>query len=78
MFCVEEVRANDLVIGHTARFTNHFDAYFLLGKVFWCGCELITFTIHNIFTNFNNIFLTREGMHTPPYIFPEDKDGTSA
>uniref|UniRef100_A0A453DK50 Uncharacterized protein n=1 Tax=Aegilops tauschii subsp. strangulata TaxID=200361 RepID=A0A453DK50_AEGTS len=62
MLCVEEVRGNGgLVIGLTARFTNHFDAYFLLGKVFWCGCEFIAFT------NFGHIFPTANGMHTLPY-----------
>ncbi|KAE8819216.1 Auxin-induced protein 5NG4 [Hordeum vulgare] len=74
MFCVEEVRANGLVIGFITRFTNHFDTYFLLAKVFWCGCEFITFTTHNIFTNFNNIFSTLEGVHTLSYIFPEDEE----
>ncbi|KAE8817215.1 Auxin-induced protein 5NG4 [Hordeum vulgare] len=74
MFHVEQVRANSPVIGLTARFTNRFDAYFLLGKVFWCGCELTVFTTHNIFTNFDNIFPTCKGMHTLPYIFLEDEE----
>ncbi|KAE8781826.1 hypothetical protein D1007_44842 [Hordeum vulgare] len=33
-FRIKEVPANGLVIVLTARFTNLFDAYFLLGKVF--------------------------------------------
>ncbi|KAE8807124.1 Auxin-induced protein 5NG4 [Hordeum vulgare] len=73
MFCFEKVRADGLMIGLTARFTNHFDAY-LLGKVFWCGCEFIAFTTHNIFTKFYNTFPTREEMHTLTYIFPEDEE----
>ncbi|KAE8821574.1 Auxin-induced protein 5NG4 [Hordeum vulgare] len=67
MFGVEEVHANGLVIGLFARFTNRLDAYFLLDKVFSCGCEVSAFTSHNIFTNFDNIFPTVDGMHTLPY-----------
>ncbi|KAE8809910.1 Auxin-induced protein 5NG4 [Hordeum vulgare] len=74
MFRVDEVRANGLVIGLLAHFTNRFDTYFLLDKVFWCGCEFIAFTTDNIFIKFDNIFPTHEGMHTLPYIFPEDQE----
>ena len=68
MFRLEEVRPNSTtpVIGLIANFTNRFDAYYLLGKVFWCGCEFITFTTYNIFMDFNNIFPTRNGMHNLP------------
>ena len=59
-------------IGLTVTFTNRFDAYYLLGKVFWCGCEFIAFTTHNIFTNFDCVFPTRDGMHTLPYYIGED------
>ena len=41
--------------------------------MFWCGCEFIAFTTHNIFTNFDCIFPTRDGMHSLPYYI--DKDG---
>ncbi|KAE8792842.1 Auxin-induced protein 5NG4 [Hordeum vulgare] len=74
MFHVEEVCANDIVIDLTACFTNRFDAYFLLGKVFSCVCEFIAFTAHNIFTNFDNIFPTHEGMHSLPYIIPKEEE----
>ncbi|KAE8808808.1 Auxin-induced protein 5NG4 [Hordeum vulgare] len=73
MFRIEEVRANGLVIGLLAHFTNRFDAYFLLDKVFSCGCEFIAFTTQNIFTTFDNMFPTHEGMLTLPYIFLEDE-----
>jgi hypothetical protein len=42
MFHLEEQRPH---------FTNMFDAYYLLGQVFWCGCEIIAFTTYNIFTD---------------------------
>ena len=74
MFRLDEVRPNSRTppIGLTVTFTNRFDAYYLLGKVFWCGCEFIAFTTHNIFTNFDCVFPTRDGMHTLPYYIGED------
>ena len=74
MFRLDEVRPNSKSppIGLTVTFTNRFDAYHLLGKVFWCGCEFIAFTTHNIFTNFYCIFPTRDGMHNLPYYIVED------
>ena len=54
------------------RFTNPFDAYYLLGHVFWCGCEFIAFTMYNIFTDFDSAFPANERMHTLPY--PTDDD----
>ena len=74
MFRLDEVRPNSWSppIGLTVTFTNRFDAYYLLGKVFWCGCEFIAFTTHNIFTNFDCIFPTRDGMHNLPYYIGED------
>ncbi|CAM0883907.1 unnamed protein product [Alopecurus aequalis] len=69
MFQVEEVRRNEnsSVIVLLAHFTNPFDAYHLLGQVYWCGCEFITFTMYNIYTNFDCIFPERNQMHTLPY-----------
>ncbi|KAE8819668.1 Auxin-induced protein 5NG4 [Hordeum vulgare] len=74
MFRLEEVPPNSRTppIGLTVTFTNRFDAYYLLGKVFWCGCEFIAFTTHNIFTNFGCIFPTRDGMHNLPYYIGQD------
>ncbi|CAM0913584.1 unnamed protein product [Alopecurus aequalis] len=51
----------------TVTFTNPFDAYELLGEVFWCGCESIFFTLYNIFTDIDNIFPTENRMHSLPY-----------
>jgi hypothetical protein len=51
----------------TVTFTNPFDAYELLDKVFCCGCESIFFTNYNIFTNRTIIFPTRNHMHCLPY-----------
>jgi hypothetical protein len=58
MFRLEEHRPNaqSPAIGLVAHFTNRFDAYYLLGKVFWCGCEFIAFTTYNIFIDFDGIF----------------------
>ncbi|CAM0944600.1 unnamed protein product [Alopecurus aequalis] len=73
MFHLEEQRrhATALVIGLVAYFTNRFDAYYLLGRVFWCGCEFIAFTTYNIFTDFDNIFPAAR-MHTLPYYLGDD------
>ena len=64
MFHVEEVNHSGVVVGLLATFTNPFDAFHLLGRVFLCGCEFIAFTTHNIFTDFNNIFPTNNSVHT--------------
>ncbi|KAE8797197.1 hypothetical protein D1007_27757 [Hordeum vulgare] len=47
-------------------FTNIFDVYYLFGKGFWWACEFIAFTTYNIFTNFENIFPTSNGMQSLP------------
>ena len=47
---------NEHVIGLYVTFTNARDAHYLLGQVFWCGCEFIAFTTYNIFTNFHYTF----------------------
>ena len=67
MFRVEEVIQNRVVVALLAHFTNTFDAFYLLGRVFWCGCEFIAFTTHNMFTEYTNIFPTASRMHTLPY-----------
>jgi hypothetical protein len=66
MFRVEDLTNNGYPIGLIVRFTNHFDGYHLLGRVFWCGCEFIAFTTYNIFTDVDSIF-PRGSMHTLPY-----------
>ena len=67
MYRVEEVIHNGVVVAILAHFTNPFNAFYLLGRVFWCGCEFIAFTTHNIFTDYTNIFPTMERLHTMPY-----------
>ena len=67
MFRVEEVIQNRVVVALLAHFTNTFDAFYLLGRVFWCGSEFIAFTTHNRFTEYNNIFPTATRMHTLLY-----------
>ncbi|KAE8814386.1 Auxin-induced protein 5NG4 [Hordeum vulgare] len=67
MYRVEEVIHNGVVVAILAHFTNHIDAFYLLGRAFWCDCEFIAFTTHNIFTEYNNIFPTAERMHTLSY-----------
>ncbi|CAM0910343.1 unnamed protein product [Alopecurus aequalis] len=74
MFHVEELRSHVIAppTGIVARFTNMFDAYYLLGQVFWCGCEFIAFTTYNIFTDVDNIFPARNRMHNLPYYLGEN------
>ncbi|KAE8783647.1 hypothetical protein D1007_42851 [Hordeum vulgare] len=67
MYRVEEVIHNGVVVAILSHITNNIDTFYLLGRMFWCGCELFTFTTHNIFTEYNNIFPTTERMHTLPY-----------
>ena len=59
--------------GLIVRFTNPFDAYHLLGQVFFCGCEFIAFTTYNIFTNLYSTFPTPGHMHSLPYNMPEEE-----
>ena len=70
----EELRphSNELPEGLVAHFTNRFDAYYLLGQVFWCGCEFIAFATYNIFTDVESIFPTANRMHRLPYYLGED------
>jgi hypothetical protein len=56
-----------VVVATLAHFSNPFDALDLLDHVFWCGCNFIAFTTHNIFTEYSNIFPTTSCMHTLPY-----------
>ncbi|KAE8799576.1 Auxin-induced protein 5NG4 [Hordeum vulgare] len=74
MFRLDEVGPNSRTppTGLTVNFTKSFDAYYLLGKVFWCGCEFIAFTTHNIYTNFDYIFPASDGMHSLPYYISQD------
>ncbi|CAM0947162.1 unnamed protein product [Alopecurus aequalis] len=74
MFHLEEPRphANTPPTGIVARFTNRFDVYYLLGQVFWCGCEFIAFTTYNIFIDVDNIFPMRNRMHSLPYYLGEN------
>ncbi|KAE8767697.1 Auxin-induced protein 5NG4 [Hordeum vulgare] len=64
LYRAQEVIHNGVLVSRLAHFTNPLDAFYLLGRVFWCGCEFIAFTTHNIFTDYDNIFLTAERMHT--------------
>ncbi|KAE8810785.1 Auxin-induced protein 5NG4 [Hordeum vulgare] len=74
MFRLEEHRFNSKApgIGLVTHFTNKFYAYYLLGKVFLCGCEFISFTTYNIFTNFESIFPTPNRMHSLSYYLGEN------
>jgi hypothetical protein len=72
-FRVEEVRGPRgvgvrVVLAH---FTNPFDAFHLLGRAFWCGCEFIAFTMYNRFSNLECIFPTPDHIHTLPYFVDE-------
>ena len=61
------------LIGYTVTFTNLFDAYHLLGQVFFHGCEFIAFTNYNIYTNFIDIIRFNGNVHSLPYNMEEDE-----
>ncbi|KAM0827872.1 hypothetical protein ACQ4PT_067900 [Festuca glaucescens] len=67
MFRLDEVRDGITLNLLTVTFTNPFDAYDLLGQVFWCGSESIFFTTYKIFTNYESIFPTANQMHSLTY-----------
>ncbi|KAE8780414.1 Auxin-induced protein 5NG4 [Hordeum vulgare] len=66
MYRVKEVIHNGVLVAILAHFTNSIDAFYLFGRVFSCGCEFISFTTHNIFTDYTIIFPTAERMHALP------------
>ncbi|KAE8778106.1 Auxin-induced protein 5NG4 [Hordeum vulgare] len=74
MFCLEEMRPNasSRETALLANFTNRSDAFYLLKKVFWCGCEFIAFTTYNIFIDVESIFPTVNTMHNLPYYIGEN------
>ncbi|KAE8820664.1 Auxin-induced protein 5NG4 [Hordeum vulgare] len=74
MFWLEEMRLNasSPPTALLANFTNRFDTSYLLGKVFWCGCEFISLTTYNIFTDVESIFPTFNAMHNLPYYIGEN------
>ncbi|KAE8784514.1 40S ribosomal protein S5-1 [Hordeum vulgare] len=76
MFQLEEMRTNSSspLTRLIANFANRFDAYHLLGKVFWCGCDFIAFTTYNIFMDLDRIFSTHNVIHSLPYYL--SKKGT--
>ncbi|KAE8774704.1 Auxin-induced protein 5NG4 [Hordeum vulgare] len=68
MFTLNEVRDHvGTLLLLTTTFAKHFDVRELLGRVYWCGCESIFFTVYNIFTNYECIFPTKNQMHSLPY-----------
>ena len=67
MYRLNEVRDGVALKVLTVTLTNPFDAYDLLGEVFWCGCEGIFFTNYNIFTDCESIFFAKNRMHCLPY-----------
>ena len=67
MFHVKEVIQNRVVVALLAHFTNTFDAFYLLGRVFLCGSEFIAFTTHNRFKEYTNILPIATRMHTLSY-----------
>ena len=75
MFQLEEFHDgnNSVVIVYYVTFTNSFDAYHLLGQVFWYGCKFIAFTNFNIYMNFGDIFSYQGSIHTLPYNMEDDE-----
>ena len=74
MYRVDENRNRaGVLVSILVHFTNPYDAFDLLGQMFWCGCEFIAFTTYNVFTDFDSIFPTPGRMHTIPYTFDDDE-----
>jgi hypothetical protein len=73
MFRLEELRphAGATTTGYRAIFTNRFDAYYLLGQVFFGGQEFIAFTTYNFFTDVASIF-PNCNIHSLPYYLGEN------
>ena len=67
MYRLNEVRDGVALKLLTVTFANWFDAYDLLGKVWWCGCESIVFTTYNIFTGCESTFFSGNRQHCLPY-----------
>jgi hypothetical protein len=63
---------NNMEIGLFVYFMNPFDAFHLLGQVFWCGYEFIAFTTYNLFTNFHAMFPSPGNIRCLPYHFHMD------
>ncbi|KAE8819160.1 Auxin-induced protein 5NG4 [Hordeum vulgare] len=73
MFTIREAHMGGS--GLIVHFTNPFDAYNLLGRAFFYGCEFNAFSTYNIFTNLDYTFPTLGHMHSLCYHFSEPGDG---
>ena len=67
MYHINETRDGVALKLLTVTFANRFDAYDLLGEVWWCGCESIFFTTYNIFSDCDSIFFSGRPQHRLPY-----------
>ncbi|KAE8773440.1 Auxin-induced protein 5NG4 [Hordeum vulgare] len=72
MFTINKSRMGGT--GMIVRFRNPYDAYHLLGRVWFGGCEFICFTTYNIFTDLDSIWPNEHAMHTLPYNLPPADD----
>uniref|UniRef100_A0A8I6YNY8 Uncharacterized protein n=1 Tax=Hordeum vulgare subsp. vulgare TaxID=112509 RepID=A0A8I6YNY8_HORVV len=68
MFTIDEPRLGGT--GILMRVRNPYDAYHLLGRVWFGGCEFICFTTYNIFTDLDSIWPNQHTMHNLPYNLP--------
>ncbi|CAM0877734.1 unnamed protein product [Alopecurus aequalis] len=68
MFTIEEARPGGS--GIIVRFRKPYDAFHLLGHVWYGGCEFICFTTYNIYTDLDSTWPNRHAMHTLPYNLP--------
>lgn len=74
MFRLQEVKDDGgTIVGLIVHFRNPFDAFRLLGQVYWCGCEFIAFTTYNVYTDFYSTFPAPNRMHTLPYNTNEEE-----
>ncbi|KAE8818937.1 Auxin-induced protein 5NG4 [Hordeum vulgare] len=72
MLTIDESRMGGT--GMIVRFRNPYDAYHLLGRVWFGGCEFICFTTYNIFIDLDSIWPNEHAMHTLPYNLPPADD----
>ncbi|KAE8803787.1 Auxin-induced protein 5NG4 [Hordeum vulgare] len=72
MFTIDEPRLGGTVT--LVRFRNPYDAYHLLCRVWFGGCEFICFTTYNFYTDLDRIWPNEHAMDTLPYILPTADD----
>ncbi|PNT70438.1 hypothetical protein BRADI_2g11855v3 [Brachypodium distachyon] len=68
MYRLERLHEHGVKTTLLVHLTNSHDADYLLGRVYWCGCEFIAFTLYNVYTNTTTMFPHAGKMHGLPYM----------